>query len=68
MRGETDCAGLRRNEKKLCSEWFIVPGALDYDRVLGAVNIVIVLNTLDFFIVPGALLCQSTTDNGSWIL
>ena len=62
MRGETDCAGHRRNEKKLCSEWFIVPGAHNYNRVLGAPNIVIVLIALDFFIVPGALLCQSATD------
>ena len=49
MRGETDHAGLRRNEKnKLHSEWFIVPGAHDYNRVLGALNILIVLNALDF--------------------
>ena len=35
--------------KKLHSEWLIVPGAHDYNRVLGAPNIVIVLNALDFF-------------------
>ena len=58
MRGETDCAEHRRNEKKkLHSEQFMMPGAHDYGRVLGALNIVIVLNALDFFIVPGALLC-----------
>ena len=49
MRGETDHAGLRRNKKNLHSDQFIVPGAHDYNRVLGALNIVIVLNALDFF-------------------
>ena len=34
--------------KKLHSEWFIVPGAPDY-RVLGAPNIVVVLNALNFY-------------------
>ena len=56
MRGETDHAGYRRN-KKLHSEQFMVPGAYDYNRVLGALDIVLVLNAQDFFIVPGALLC-----------
>ena len=67
MRGEIDHAGHRRN-KKLCSERYMVPGAHDYDRVLGAPNIVVMLNALDFFIVPWALLCWSSTDWGSWIL
>ena len=35
-------------KKKLHSERFIVPGAQDYNRVLGALDIVIVLNALDF--------------------
>ena len=46
----------------------MVPGAHDYDRVPGAPNIVVALNALDFFIVPGALLYWSATDQGSWIL
>ena len=45
----------------------MVPGAHDYNRVLGAPSVV-VPNAPDFFIVPGALLCQSATDQGSWIL
>ena len=51
MRGETDHAGHRTVKgkmKKLHSEWFIVPGAQDYNRLLGALDIVIVLNELDF--------------------
>ena len=35
-------------KKKLHSEQFIVPGAQDYNRVLGAPDNVIVLNALDF--------------------
>ena len=63
--GQTDCAGHRRNEKKLHSEWFMVPGAPDH-RVLGTPNIVIVLKLhWTFLTVPGALLCWSTTDQGS---
>ena len=35
-------------KKKLCSRCFIVPGAWNYNRVLGALDNLIVLNTLEF--------------------
>ena len=61
MRSEPTMLATGETKKKLHNEQFMVPGAPDY-RVLGASKIVVVLNALNFFIVPGALLCQSTTD------
>ena len=43
---------------KLHSEQFIVPGAQDYDRVFGALNIVIVLNALTFHSAWGTLVLK----------
>ena len=45
--GGTEHAGNRR-EVTLYSEQFIVPGAHDFDRVLGTPNFVLVLNALNF--------------------
>ena len=41
----------------LHSEQFVVPGAHDFDRVLGTLNFEQVLEALNFFKVPGALWC-----------
>ena len=48
-------------EKKLHSEHFIVPGALNFLKVLGALSFPKVLGALDFLKVPGALMSCSTT-------
>ena len=45
--GETDHAGSRK-DVTLCSGQFVVPGAHDFDRVLGAPNYVLVLEALNF--------------------
>ena len=58
VKGELTVLATGEMKKKLHSEWFMVPGAPDY-RVLGATNIGVMLNALNSFIVPGALLCQS---------
>ena len=57
---ESTCVG----EKKLHSEHFIVPGALNFLKVPGALNSPKVLGALDFLKVPGALMNHSTTGHG----
>ena len=55
-------------EKKLHSRCFIVPGALNYNRVLGALDKFDSAECTRLLIVPRALLCWNTADQGDWVL